>query len=132
MENGIDLAFSEWDEGRQPNPLVVSFINIVFTYFICTHLYINAYFLYSMVIICFYFINVEFALTTSVFLSCLEETEKLAKESKKKRVKYFARCLDSDKKWYVMCYSVPNIICKFIMFDENVFFTTGRCHISTI
>lgn len=87
MEDGIDLAFSEWDGGREPNPLVVSFINIVFTYFICTHLYVNAHFLYSMVIICFYFINVEFALTTSVFRSCLEEPEKLAKESKKKKKK---------------------------------------------
>lgn len=85
MEDGIDLAFSEWDGGREPNPVVVSFINIGFTYFICTHLDINAHFLYSMVIICFYFINVKFALTTSVFLSCLEEPEKLAKESKKKK-----------------------------------------------
>lgn len=84
-----------------------------------------------MVIICFYFINVEFTLTASVFLGCLEETEKLAEESKKKkRVKYFSHCLDSDKQWYVMCYSVPNIICKFLMFDENALFTTRRCHIS--
>lgn len=81
VEDAMEFSLFRMRWGQR----VVSFINIVFTYFICTYLYINAHFLYSMVIICFYFINVEFTLTASMFLGCLEETEKLAKESKKKK-----------------------------------------------
>lgn len=49
MEDGIHLALLGWDGDKMNISKVVSFISIVFMYYLCIYLYIIAHFLYRMI-----------------------------------------------------------------------------------